>query len=326
MNLFDLLKIKKNLKVPLPDGYPKTENKLIIDTTGAEWHSSMGYSTTVSPVDDFVPILKGNKYIVEMNKGTKEVEADQDGTLYAYDQNLEISLDLTDNVDEKTYGLYSTNFYPNGVVKVTAVDALITPISPNLLSGDILTNENDGRPLIYNGALRKCDFKDININKVFRNEYRFYPIFEDKVLTVGSTVSGRERKGEVNIEPFEFKEGATYKLAIDGVAQTATATSNGVLQFTENFNLNDGRIVYKNVRFAPFISTGNGTLFVAVGTSTSSGEYPISLYMEQSIGVLNKTSLPRTAAVPDAAGETPTAAEFNALLAALRDGGIISNE
>ena len=28
----------------------------------------------------------------------------------------------------------------------------------------------------------------------------------------------------------------------------------------------------------------------------------------------------------DAAGETPTAVEFNALLAALRDGGIISTE
>lgn len=34
--------------------------------------------------------------------------------------------------------------------------------------------------------------------------------------------------------------------------------------------------------------------------------------------------IPKASAVPDAAGETPTAAEFNALLAALRAGGIIS--
>lgn len=38
------------------------------------------------------------------------------------------------------------------------------------------------------------------------------------------------------------------------------------------------------------------------------------------------TNHPVCDAVPDAAGETPTAAEFNALLAALRDGGIISTE
>lgn len=36
------------------------------------------------------------------------------------------------------------------------------------------------------------------------------------------------------------------------------------------------------------------------------------------------TNHPVCTAVPDAAGEAPTAAEFNALLAALRDGGIIS--
>ena len=37
-------------------------------------------------------------------------------------------------------------------------------------------------------------------------------------------------------------------------------------------------------------------------------------------------NMPKAISVADAAGETPTAAEFNALLAALRDGGIISTE
>lgn len=129
MNLFDLLKIKKNLKVPLPEGYPKTENKLIIDATGAQWEDNRGYTAYVSPVDSFVPFIKGNKYILESDGESKEVVCEEDGSLMIggfASNNIDISSRTND------YSIYATNYQPSGL-KVTAVDALITPIDEKFI-------------------------------------------------------------------------------------------------------------------------------------------------------------------------------------------------
>ena len=122
---------ENGLKIPvdqMPDGYPKTENKLIIDATGAEWSSSMGYTADVSPVDSFVPFIKGNKYIVEMDGESKEVVCGEKGRLIVFMSDN--SIDRSSGTND--YSIYAMNYQPSGL-KVTAVDALITPLDEKFI-------------------------------------------------------------------------------------------------------------------------------------------------------------------------------------------------
>jgi hypothetical protein len=74
----------------------------------------------------------------------------------------------------------------------------------------------------------------------------------------------------------------------------------------------------------------DGLVFPAIGVYLSIGEnfYISSLTIPGYTGftkeVLKKEVLPKATAVANAAGSTPTAAEYNALLTALRDAGYLA--
>ena len=123
---------ENGLQIPvdqMPDGYPKTENKLIIDATDAVWEDNRGYTAYVNPVDSFVPIIKGNKYIIELDGESAEFVCESDNCLMITgiaSNNIDISSRTND------YMIYATNSKPYGL-KVTAVDALITPLDEKFI-------------------------------------------------------------------------------------------------------------------------------------------------------------------------------------------------
>lgn len=89
--------------------------------------------------------------------------------------------------------------------------------------------------------------------------------------------------------------------------------------------------------FIPLIGTSSAASSSPLNDHEDGGYYTIIAYDEDVKSIVVKcidtttttidpTYLPKIAAVPDASGDTPTAAEFNALLAALRNAGYMATD
>lgn len=111
------------------------------------------------------------------------------------------------------------------------------------------------------------------------------------------------------------KVGSTYRLTINGVTVESTYTIEdyyGRIEFKDEAF--DNKIMY--VRANPS-NTAYDVVIHEEGTA-------VIEFSEVAVQPLDPTYLPKIAAVPDASGDTPTAAEFNALLAALRNAGYMA--
>lgn len=121
--------------------------------------------------------------------------------------------------------------------------------------------------------------------------------------------------------------GETYTVVVDGAEYQLTAfaaTING-----NSFTcLGDASIAQEGNTSpsANICLAYNGTMMVVymVTDETTEGCY-LSVYQSSTTAYpIQSKFLPKAAAVPNAAGEAPTAAEFNALLAALREAGYLA--
>lgn len=124
-----------------------------------------------------------------------------------------------------------------------------------------------------------------------------------------------------NIPPAEgiadmtFVDGELYECIVNG--------NSFIMSVIDSTRLSGGNSAFANFDIRVDTSNSLYNITFVTGAGTFEGG-PIDVKLLHINEVV--TNHPVCDAVPDAAGETPTAAEFNALLAALRDGGIILAE
>lgn len=113
----------------LPDGYPyevETDRYTVIDASDISWRTSMGYSATVSPADNFISFSAGNEYIIETNGYSKRVTCTNDGRIYSS------YIDIASRTDSQDYYLYSSN-ESYDTVKVVAVAYNLTKLDERFI-------------------------------------------------------------------------------------------------------------------------------------------------------------------------------------------------
>lgn len=104
-------------KESLPDGYPyevETDRYTVINASNISWRTSMGYSATVSPADNFVSFSAGIEYIIETNDYLEIVTCESDGEIYSS------RISIRSRTDSQDYYLYTSN-ESYDTVKVVAV-------------------------------------------------------------------------------------------------------------------------------------------------------------------------------------------------------------
>ena len=147
--------------------------------------------------------------------------------------------------------------------------------------------------------------------KNFLNEY------SNKLVSFQFNSSGSET--------YEVKD-QTARVVVSNATRSYTIWGNCSLYSSSYENTGENYCVYAG--------TTNGEVYAFY--EGWSGDVFYAKYVKEEVTQLSEeyipssiartVDIPKASAVPDAAGETPTAAEFNALLAALRNGGIISTE
>lgn len=130
--------------------------------------------------------------------------------------------------------------------------------------------------------------------------------------------------------------GEMYAVVLDGVEYTCVAYTK-THSYGEYIGIGDSYDLYNDytsdiINGQPFViryDVKNGVYDIGIPKSSYNGEttrtFTLSISkINETATQLNPKYIPKAVAVADAAGDTPTATEFNALLAALRNAGFMA--
>lgn len=324
MNLFDLLKIKKNLKVPLPDGYPFDSRQINTiewdgDTTDKfVWEYSTDFD--LCRVSDDVPLttknIIGQHLITNFSGKEKDMIITEDmigdrGSMFSIYNNSRRDIELVLVILDDTQSAQSKGVYFN----------LWRQDKYGNLSGEhVVSISYESGKLEYmdDKFLPSIPGENLPVGTPWKNIDKIPETIFEHSFSKGQSGS----MGAIyykNIPPAEgiadmtFVAGELYECIVNG--------NSFIMSVNDSTNLIGGSSAFADIDITADTekSVYNITFMTGVGTFNGG---PIDVKLLHINEVV--TNHPVCAAVADAAGATPTAAEFNALLAALRDGGIIS--